>query len=339
MTQSTLQPQTRMGATGDDIVLSTRDLTKHYSVGGGTFAGPPRIVRAVDGVTLDIRARETFALVGESGCGKTTLGRVMLRLQEPTSGTIQYRGTELTGLGEAPMRALRKSLQIVFQDPFASLNPRMRIEQILAEPMRSHGYGTPDEIRDRCTELLEMVGLRRQYLRNYPHQFSGGQRQRIGIARALANKPDFVVCDESVSALDVSIQAQVLNLLSDLQDQLKLTYFFITHDLAVVRQFADRVGVMFLGRLVEVGTTEELFAQPLHPYTMLLMSAVPRPDPRQRGQDRPMMQGEIPSPMNLPKGCRFHTRCPFAQDICRGEDPALQSRGGRSVACHFPLDG
>ncbi|MDT1061345.1 ATP-binding cassette domain-containing protein [Paracoccus sp. CPCC 101403] len=322
-----------------DIVLSTRDLTKHFQVGGGFLNGPPRTVRAVDGVSLDIRARETFALVGESGCGKTTLGRVMLRLQEPTSGQVQYRGTELTDLGEDAMRGLRKKLQIVFQDPYASLNPRMRVEEILAEPLRSHGFGSPADIRDRCAELLEMVGLRKQYLRNYPHQFSGGQRQRIGIARALANKPDFVVCDESVSALDVSIQAQVLNLLTDLQDQLKLTYFFITHDLAVVRQFADRVGVMFLGRLVEVGTTEEIFAQPLHPYSMLLMSAVPRPDPRQRGRDRPMMQGEIPSPMNLPKGCRFHTRCPFARDICRIEDPALQSRGDRAVACHFPLDG
>ncbi|WP_151719834.1 ABC transporter ATP-binding protein [Gemmobacter serpentinus] len=323
----------------EDIVLSTQNLTKHYRVGGGGFGKSARVVRAVDGVTLDIRARETFALVGESGCGKTTLGRIMLRLQEPSSGTINYRGTELTTQGEAEMRALRKKLQIVFQDPYASLNPRMRVEEILAEPLRSHGFGTAADIRDRCAELLEMVGLRKQYLRNYPHQFSGGQRQRIGIARALANKPDFVVCDESVSALDVSIQAQVLNLLMDLQDQLQLTYFFITHDLAVVRQFATRVGVMFLGRLVEVATTEDLFAQPLHPYSMLLMSAVPRPDPRLRGQERPMMQGEIPSPMNLPSGCRFHTRCPFARDICRIEDPALQDRGGRAVACHFPLDG
>ena len=332
-------PAETTSATASDILLSTRDLTKHYHVGGGVFGGPPRVVRAVDGVTLDIRARETFALVGESGCGKTTQGRVMLRLQEPTSGEIRYRGADLTGLDEGAMRSLRKKLQIVFQDPYASLNPRMRIEQILTEPLRSHGFGAPADIRDRCAELLEMVGLRRQYLRNYPHQFSGGQRQRIGIARALANDPDFVVCDESVSALDVSIQAQVLNLLADLQDRLRLTYFFITHDLAVVRQFADRVGVMFLGCLVEVGTTEELFAQPLHPYTMLLMSAVPRPDPRERGRERPMMQGEIPSPMNLPTGCRFHTRCPFARDICRAEDPALQDRGGRSVACHFPLDG
>ncbi|MFC5738240.1 ABC transporter ATP-binding protein [Sinirhodobacter huangdaonensis] len=324
--------------TGSEIVLSTRALTKHFHVGGGFAGRPSRVVRAVDGVTLDIRARETFALVGESGCGKTTLGRVMLRLQEPTSGEIVYDGTELTGLGEGAMRALRKKMQIVFQDPYASLNPRMRVEQILAEPLRSHGYGTPAEIRERCAELLELVGLRTQYLRNYPHQFSGGQRQRIGIARALANKPDFVVCDESVSALDVSIQAQVLNLLADLQDQLKLTYFFITHDLAVVRQFADRVGVMFLGRLVEVGTTEEIFARPLHPYTMLLMAAVPRPDPRARGGERPMMQGEIPSPMALPPGCRFHTRCPFARDICRVEDPVLQSRAGHTVACHFPLE-
>ena len=324
--------------TAQDIVLSTHELTKHYSVGGGFMAGPPRRVRAVDGVSLQIRARETFALVGESGCGKTTLGRVMLRLQEPTSGSISYRGADLTAQSEDQMRALRRKLQIVFQDPYASLNPRMRIEEILAEPLRSHGFGSPQDIRDRCADLLEMVGLRAQYLRNYPHQFSGGQRQRIGIARALANRPDFVVCDESVSALDVSIQAQVLNLLSDLQDQMQLTYFFITHDLAVVRQFADRVGVMFLGRLVEVATTEELFAQPLHPYSMLLMSAVPRPDPRLRGAARPMMQGEIPSPMNLPRGCRFHTRCPFARDLCRVEEPQPQTLGARSVACHFPLD-
>lgn len=315
----------------NEVVLSTRDLTKHYRVGGGA-------VRAVDGVTLEIYERETFALVGESGCGKTTLGRIMLRLQEATSGSILYRGQDLTGLDDPGMRALRKKLQIVFQDPYASLNPRMRIEEILAEPLRTHKFGTAAEIRDRCAELLDMVGLRRQYLRSYPHQFSGGQRQRIGIARALANRPDFVVCDESVSALDVSIQAQVLNLLSELQDELKLTYFFITHDLSVVRQFADRVGVMFLGRLVEVAPTEDLFAQPLHPYSMFLISAVPRPDPRQRGRDRPMLTGDIPSPMHLPLGCRFHTRCPFARDVCRVEDPVLQDCGqGRAVACHFPL--
>src|SRR5215831_369320 len=253
-----------------EILVSARDLTKHYSVGGG-LGRQARIVRAVDGVTLDIYERETFALVGESGCGKTTLGRILLRLQEATSGAVLYRGLDLNARGDAAMRALRKRLQIVFQDPYASLNPRMRVEAILAEPLRAHGYGTGAEIRERCAALLEMVGLRRQHLRLYPHQFSGGQRQRIGIARALANKPEFVVCDESVSALDVSIQAQVLNLLSDLQEELKLTYFFITHDLSVVRQFADRIGVMFLGRLVELGRTEEIFLRPLHPYTMLLI--------------------------------------------------------------------
>jgi oligopeptide/dipeptide ABC transporter ATP-binding protein len=321
-----------------EVVLSTRNLTKHYRLGGGTLAGPGRVVRAVDGVTLDIYERETFALVGESGCGKTTLGRIMLRLQEPTSGEVHYRGRDLIAEDDAGMRALRKKLQIVFQDPYASLNPRMRIEDILAEPLRTHHFGTAEAIKDRCAALLDMVGLRRAYLRNYPHQFSGGQRQRIGIARALANNPDFVVCDESVSALDVSIQAQVLNLLSDLQEELKLTYFFITHDLSVVRQFADRVGVMFLGRLVEVGRTEDIFAQALHPYTMFLISAVPRADPRQRGRERPILTGEIPSPMNLPSGCRFHTRCPFAKDICKVQDPQLQDLGeGRAVACHFPL--
>jgi len=320
-----------------EVVLSTRDLTKHYHLGGGAFGGRPRVVRAVDGVTLDVRERETFALVGESGCGKTTLGRVMLRLHEPTSGSILYRGRDLTRLDEKAMRGLRDKLQIVFQDPYASLNPRMRVGEILAEPLRTHGYGSPEAVRERCAELLDMVGLRRQYLRNYPHQFSGGQRQRIGIARALANKPDFVVCDESGSALDVSIQAQVLNLLSDLQEELKLTYFFITHDLSVVRQFAHRVGVMFLGRLVEVGRTEEMFERPLHPYTMFLISAVPRADPRQRGRERPILKGDIPSPMNLPTGCRFHTRCPFAEAICKAQEPQPREIDGRTVACHFPL--
>ncbi len=317
-------------------VFSTRNLTKHYQVGGGLFR-KPQVVRAVDGVTLDVYERETFALVGESGCGKTTLGRVMLRLHEPTSGQIIYREQDLTTLDEQSMRGLRDKLQIIFQDPYASLNPRMRVEEILAEPLRAHGYGSPEAIRERCAELLDMVGLRRQYLRNYPHQFSGGQRQRIGIARALANKPDFVVCDESVSALDVSIRAQVLNLLSDLQEELKLTYFFITHDLGVVRQFAHRVGVMFLGQIVEVGPAEAMFQRPLHPYTMFLISAVPVADPHQRGRDRPVLKGDIPSPMNLPSGCRFHTRCPFATDRCRAEEPQPREIDGRTVACHFPL--
>ena len=321
-----------------DVLISTEGLSKHYPIGSGFFSSQRRVVRAVDGIDLEIRERETFALVGESGCGKTTLGRVMLRLIERTDGIVRYRGQDLHALDDSAMRAMRKKLQIVFQDPYASLNPRKRIKDILAEPLRAHGFGTEVAIEERCGELLDMVGLPRQLLRRYPHQFSGGQRQRIGIARALANSPEFVVCDEAVSALDVSIQAQVLNLLRDLQERLKLTYLFITHDLSVVRQFADRVGVMFLGRIVEVGTTEELFSNPRHPYTMFLIAAVPRPDPHQRNRERPILVGDIPSPMNLPSGCRFHTRCPYAQAICRSEEPTLSDRSGRAVACHFPLD-
>jgi len=320
-----------------EVLISAEALSKHYPLRTGFFGGQDRVIRAVDGVSLDIHERETFALVGESGCGKTTLGRVILRLIERTAGTVRYRGQDIYALNDAEMRAMRKKLQIVFQDPFASLNPRMRIKDILAEPLRAHGFGNQAQIEERCVELLDMVGLHAQLLRRYPHQFSGGQRQRIGIARALANNPEFVVCDEAVSALDVSLQAQVLNLLYDLQERLKLTYLFITHDLSVVRQFADRIGVMFLGRLVEVGLTDEIFSSPRHPYTMFLISAVPRADPHQRDRERPLLVGDIPSPMNLPTGCRFHTRCPYAQAICRTEEPALSDRDGRSVACHFPL--
>lgn len=320
-----------------EALISTKDVSKYYHIKSGFFTSKEKVVRAVDGITLDIYERETFALVGESGCGKTTLGRVILRLLEKSSGSICYRGQDLHDLDGEAIRSLRKKLQIVFQDPYASLNPRMRIKHILAEPLRAHNYGTSEQIEARCRELLEMVGLRADFLNHYPHQFSGGQRQRIGIARALANNPEFIVCDEAVSALDVSIQAQVLNLLSDLQEKMKLTYLFITHDLSVVRQFADRVGVMFLGRLVEVGTTEELFTNPRHPYTMFLISAVPRPDPHQRARDRLILKGDIPSPMNLPSGCRFHTRCPYVQHVCRVEDPVMKTHDARSVACHFPL--
>ncbi len=322
-----------------DVVISVDRLSKHFRVGGGFLGGKEKIVRAVDEVSLEIYERETLALVGESGCGKTTLGRTLLRLEERTDGRVLYRGQDIHALDENAMRAMRKRLQIVFQDPYASLNPRMRIKDILAEPLRAHAFGSEAEITKRCEALLEMVGLRPQLLRQYPHQFSGGQRQRIGIARALANNPDFVICDEAVSALDVSIQAQVLNLLHDLQEQLRLTYLFITHDLSVVRQFADRVGVMFLGRLVELASTEDLFDRPHHPYTMLLMSAIPRANPHLRNAPRPMLTGEIPSPMKLPEGCRFHTRCPYAQHICRTQDPLLVKQSGRFVACHFPLEG
>lgn len=318
------------------VLISTENLSKHFRFGKSLFSFNEKVVRAVDDVSLEIYERETFALVGESGCGKSTLGRVMLRLLERSSGSVKFKDQDIYALDEEKMRALRKNIQIVFQDPYASLNPRMRVKDILSEPLRAHNFGTSQQIEARCKELLDMVGLRPHLINHYPHQFSGGQRQRIGIARALANNPEFIVCDEAVSALDVSIQAQVLNLLKDLQEQLQLTYLFITHDLSVVRQFADRVGVMFLGRLVEVGTTEEIFTNPQHPYTQFLISAVPRADPHQRNRVRPLLKGDIPSPMNLPSGCRFHTRCPYVQDICRSSEPVLDSHGGHRAACHFP---
>ncbi len=318
------------------VLISTENLSKHFRFGKSLFSFNEKVVRAVDDVSLEIYQRETFALVGESGCGKSTLGRVMLRLLERSSGSVKFKNQDIYALDEAKMRALRKNIQIVFQDPYASLNPRMRVKDILSEPLRAHNFGTSQQIETRCKELLDMVGLRPHLINHYPHQFSGGQRQRIGIARALANNPEFIVCDEAVSALDVSIQAQVLNLLKDLQEQLQLTYLFITHDLSVVRQFADRVGVMFLGRLVEVGTTEEIFTNPQHPYTQFLISAVPRADPHQRNRVRPLLKGDIPSPMNLPSGCRFHTRCPYVQDICRSSEPVIDSHGGHRAACHFP---
>ena len=318
------------------VLISTDKLSKHFRVGKSLFSFDEKVVRAVDGVSLEIYERESFALVGESGCGKSTLGRIMLRLIERSAGSVTFKGQDLYKLSDEKLREMRKHIQIIFQDPYASLNPRMRVKDILAEPLRAHNFGTNQQIEERCKELLNLVGLRPHLINHYPHQFSGGQRQRIGIARALANNPEFIVCDEAVSALDVSIQAQVLNLLKDLQEQLKLTYLFITHDLSVVRQFADRVGVMFLGRLVEVGTTEEIFNNPQHPYTQFLISAVPRADPHQRNRVRPLLKGDIPSPMNLPKGCRFNTRCPFAQDICRKEEPALTASTGHRAACHFP---
>jgi len=319
-------------------LIEARNLKKYFPVKSGTYGTKLQFVHAVDDVNIVIHERETFALVGESGCGKTTLGRVFLRLEEKTSGTVLYRNTDIHSLNEKAMRDLRKKIQIIFQDPFASLNPRMRIRNILAEPLTTHKYGTAEETDSRILELLELVGLRAHVLQRYPHQFSGGQRQRIGIARALALNPEFVVCDEAVSALDVSIQAQILNLLRDLQEKFRLTYLFITHDLSVVRHIADRVCVMFLGKTVELGPTDEIFRYPRHPYTMFLLSAVPIPDPHKRGRERPVLKGDIPSPMSLPPGCRFHTRCPYTKPVCREEDPLFVESGDRAVACHFPLD-
>jgi oligopeptide transport system ATP-binding protein len=318
-------------------LLSVRNLKKYFPVKSGMFGTEDRVVKAVDDVTFDIAHRETFALVGESGCGKSTLGRTILRLVEPTSGSVELGGVDLTSLKPEPLRRMRTRMQIVFQDPYASLDPRMRVGDIIAEPLLTHEKGTAREREARVLDLMKVVGLRADCIRRYPHEFSGGQRQRIGIARALALNPEFIVCDEPLSALDVSIQAQVLNLLADLQSTFSLTYLFITHDLSVVRHFAPRVGVMFLGKMVEMGSTEELFRSPRHPYTRFLVSAVPVPDPRSRDREKLLLEGEIPSPMNLPTGCRFRTRCPYARELCAEADPPSVFEGGRSWACHFPL--
>jgi len=307
-------------------LLSVRDLKKHYPGRGG-------IVRAVDGVSFEVARGETLALVGESGCGKSTAARLVLRLIEPTEGVIRFDGAEVAGKGA--LRALRRRVQVVFQDPYASLNPRLRVGDTIGEPMEVHGIGTNATRAARVRDLLALVGLAPYHADRYPHEFSGGQRQRIGIARALAVGPELVVCDEPVSALDVSIQAQVVNLLKDLQSRLGLSYLFIAHDLSVVRHVADRVAVMYLGQIVETAPKRALFGDPRHPYTRALLAAVPHPDPRRRGQIVPL-GGDVPSPIHPPPGCRFHTRCPHAQPLCRAEAPALREFApGHASACHF----
>lgn len=320
------------------ILVETRGLKKYFPVNSGAFGRGKGYIRAVDGVDLAVTERETFSLVGESGCGKTTLGRLLLRLEEPTAGEILFDGKNLLELDRPMMRSLRRDMQIVFQDPYASLDPRMRVGDIVGEPLLTHLKTlTRGERKERVQDLLDIVGLDGDAAMKYPHQFSGGQRQRIGIARALALQPRFIVCDEAVSALDVSIQAQILNLLQDLQERFSLTILFITHDLSVVRHLADRVGVMFLGRCVETGSTGEIFESPLHPYTKLLLSAVPLPDPHKRDRTKTPITGDVPGPTDIPTGCRFHSRCPRAKDLCRAEDPPLRTIGERTVACHFPL--
>ena len=295
-------------------------------------------VKAVDGVSLTIRRGETLGLVGESGCGKSTVGRALLRLYEPTAGRIVVNGRDITTLPEKELRPLRRTMQMIFQDPYASLNPRHSVGRLIGEPMRVHGVASRREVDGRVRELLERVGLPRDAVSRYPHEFSGGQRQRIGIARALALNPDFIVADEPVSALDVSIQAQIINLMESLQDEFELTYLFIAHDLAVVRHISDRIAVMYLGSIVELSPADELYTGPLHPYTISLLSAIPIPDPVVERARRPLLlAGDLPSPANPPSGCRFHTRCPFVQPTrCRDERPELRTlSSGHSVACHW----
>ncbi len=320
-------------------LVEVRDLRKHFPLGGGLFRRGSGAVRAVDGVTFNIRRGETLGLVGESGCGKSTLGRLILRLIEPTSGDVRFEGRSLYELGARDLRAMRRAMQIVFQDPYGSLNPRMRVAQIVGEGLVIHGMGTRPEREQRVRELLTLVGLPADAGDRYPHEFSGGQRQRIGIARALAVEPRFIVADEAVSALDVSIQAQILNLLQDLKHRLGLTMLFISHDLRVVEHLSDRVAIMYLGRIVEIGPREQVYGDPRHPYTKALLSAVPVPDPR-RQIDRIAVTGDMPSPVAPPSGCAFHPRCPHAMQVCQQVVPPLErGRSGRAVACHvFPAD-
>jgi len=327
----------RTASAEDPIILRLEDVYKHFPL-GGLSAG---VVRAVDGVSLEVRRGETLGLVGESGCGKTTLGRCIIRLMPLTSGRIVFNGQDLSALRGRSLRRVRRQMQIIFQDPFASLDPRMTVGEILSEPLDNFGVAAGrGQRRKRVQELLEVVGLNPNFTNRYPHEFSGGQRQRIGIARALALNPSMIVCDEAVSALDVSIAAQIINLLQDLQREFNLTYIFIAHDLAVVRHLSDRIAVMYLGKVVEVADRNSIYDNPQHPYTKALLSSIPVPDPRiERDRDPVALKGEIPSPVNPPSGCRFHTRCPIARapGVCSEQEPGLDPHGhsGQIAACHF----
>jgi len=331
-------PGTTNGATP---LLEVSDLVKHFPISSGVlFNKNAGAVRAVDGVSFSIKPGETLGLVGESGCGKSTLARTVLQLLEPTSGSVRFDGQEIAGLGRRKLQPLRSEMQMIFQDPYASLNPRKRVGQIVGSPLKLHGIADGKELRTQVEELLDRVGLAPEHYNRFPHEFSGGQRQRIGIARALALKPKLIIADEPVSALDVSIQAQIINLLEDLQDEFDLTYIFVAHDLGVVRHVADRVAVMYLGKIVEIGPASEVYSNPVHPYTEALLSAVPIPDPRaNRERKERILEGDVPSPADPPAACRFHTRCPYATEICSEVEPALvRHRGHQWAACHHPLN-
>lgn len=324
-----------------DPLLEVTDLVVHFPIKSGILVDREvATVHAVDGVSLTLHEGETLGLVGESGCGKSTLCRAILQLVSPTSGSVRFAGDELVGRSRRDLRPLRRELQMIFQDPFASLNPRKRVGQIIGDPIELHGLARGAELKRRVLELLERVGLQAEHYNRFPHEFSGGQRQRIGIARALALQPKLIIADEPVSALDVSVQAQIINLLEELQDEFGLSYLFVAHDLGVVRHVSDRVAVMYLGKVVETSASDALYRSPLHPYTNALLSAVPIPDPRRNSErERITLEGDVPSPIDPPPGCRFHTRCASATDVCRTEEPALAELApGHFAACHHPRD-
>ena len=328
----------------DRPLIAAVELVKHFPVRASSRGGSGHdLVHAVDGVSLEVQGGETVGVVGESGCGKSTLGRLLVRLHEPTSGTVTFDGTDITTLSRKELRPFRREMQMIFQDPYASLNPRKRVVQLVGDPLRIHGYGPSSSIRQRVRELLDVVGLSPSHINRYPHEFSGGQRQRIGVARALALNPRLIVADEPVSALDVSIQAQVVNLLDDLQDEFGLTYVFIAHDLGVIRHVSHRIVVMYLGVIVEEAPADVLYGSPIHPYTEALLSAIPvieTDDDEAAPRTRIVLEGEVPSPIDPPSGCRFHPRCRYATDVCRIERPPLADFGnGRFAACHHPLGG
>jgi len=316
-------------------LVEIKNIVKHFPVTGGVLLREIATVKALDDVSLHINPGETLGLVGESGCGKSTLGRLILRLDEPTSGQILFEGQNILAYDAGQLRKLREEMQIIFQDPFSSLNPRKSVAHIVGEPLLVHGMKSRRDRDARVLELLQVVGMGAEHMRRYPHQFSGGQRQRIGVARALALNPKLIICDEAVSALDVSIQAQVINLLQDLQEEFGLTYLFISHDLSVVEHISDRVAVMYLGKIVELAHSKIIHNRPLHPYTQALLSAAPVPDP-QMGQSRTILTGDVPSPISPPPACRFHTRCPYAEQLCRDHEPELRDLAtGHTVACHY----